>query len=288
MDTNKNKKSNRLTDKFRFSIYNDTTLESIFTFRTKGVLLIFIFIFCVITIVVSVVSLISFTPLKRFIPGYDQTIESRKILIDNALKVDSLQNEVDLWKLQLMSIQQISTGGEPLNIDSLIKLSNSSIDSLTAKYSTYSKDDSLLRAQVLREEQISTSSNIKIEQIEGLHFFPPVKGVITEEYNPAINHPYIDIAAVENSVVSSILDGTVVYQGWSDEYGYTIQVQHNNDIISIYKHNSKILKNIGDKVSAGTPIALVGNTGSLSHGNHLHFELWYKGEAIDPSKYIKL
>ncbi len=286
MDTNKNKKSNRLSDKFRFSIYNDTTLESLFTFRTKGILLIFLFIFNTILLIAAVVSLISFTPLKQLIPGYPSA-ESKRLLLQNAIKVDSLQNEIDLWKLQLMSIQQISIGGEPLQIDSIIKLPSNKIDSLTYKYSAYSKDDSLLRAHVLREEQISTSSRIKVEQIEGLHFFPPVKGVITEEYNPAISHPYIDIAAAENSVVSSTLDGTVIYKGWSDETGYTIQVQHSNDIISIYKHNSKILKSVGDKVSAGTPIALVGNTGSLSNGNHLHFELWYKGEAIDPTKYIK-
>ena len=287
MDTNKNKKSNRLSDKFRFAIYNDTTLESLFTFRTKGILLIFIFIFNTILLIAAVVSLISFTPLKELIPGYPSA-ESRRLLINNAIKVDSLQNEVELWKLQLISIQQISIGGEPLKIDSLINLPNSRIDSITSKYSAYAKDDSLLRAHVLREEQISTSSRVKIEQLDGLHFFPPVKGVITEEYNPAIKHPYIDIAAAENSVVSSTLDGTVIYQGWSDEYGYTIQVQHSNDIISIYKHNTKLLKTTGDKVSAGTPIALVGNTGTLSFGNHLHFELWHKGEAIDPSKYIKL
>ena len=151
----------------------------------------------------------------------------------------------------------------------------------------YRKDESLLRATVLKDEQFNIVGRQKIAQIEGLHFFPPVKGIVTEDFNQAINHPYVDIAAPENSVVSSVLNGTVISSGWNDETGYTIQVQHDNNLISIYKHNAKILKKIGDKVNAGTPIALVGNTGSLSTGAHLHFELWHKGEPINPSNYIK-
>ena len=84
-----------------------------------------------------------------------------------------------------------------------------------------------------------------------------------------------------------MLNGTVISSGWNDDTGYTIQVQHDNNLISIYKHNAKILKSTGDKVNAGTPIALVGNTGNLSTGAHLHFELWHKGEPINPSNYIK-
>jgi murein DD-endopeptidase MepM/ murein hydrolase activator NlpD len=121
--------------------------------------------------------------------------------------------------------------------------------------------------------------------IEGMHFFTPLKGVITQGYDPAM-HPYVDIAAPEGTAVNAIADGTVIYTGWSEETGYTIQLQHDSDIISIYKHNNKLIKSIGDKVKAGTPIALVGSTGILSTGPHLHFELWYKGESIDPSNHI--
>ena len=84
----------------------------------------------------------------------------------------------------------------------------------------------------------------------------------------------------------SVLDGTVIFAGWNDEFGYTIQIQHDGDIVTVYKHNQKLLKKTGDRVSAGAPIALLGNTGSLTTGDHLHFEMWYKGEAIDPTQYI--
>lgn len=272
--------------KYRFSIFNDTSHEEIFSFRAYGVLSILTILLAVIMLIASVTVLISFTSLREFIPGYPSA-QSRHDLIQNAIKIDSLQNEVNIWRLQLANIQRIATGQEPLHIDSLLNLSGNNSASVEFDAS-YAKDDSLLRATVLKEEQFNlTAKEHKIEQIEGLHFFPPLKGIITEEYNLAIEHPYLDIAAAENSTVSAILNGTVIYAGWDDESGYVIQLQHDNNLVSVYKHNSKLLKNVRDKVTAGTPIALVGSTGTLSTAPHLHFELWHKGEPIDPSQYMK-
>ncbi len=271
--------------KYRFSIFNDTTHEEIFAIRAYGALSIITLVVAVILLIASVTILISFTSLRELIPGYPSA-QSRQDLIQNAIKIDSLQNEINIWRLQLANIQRITTGKEPLMLDSLLNLSGSK-DSLVQYNDAYAKDDSLLRATVLKEEQFNLSAKHKeIEQIEGLHFFPPLKGVITEEYNLGIDHPYLDIAAPENSTVSAILDGTVIYAGWNDETGYVIQLQHDNNLVSVYKHNSKLLMKVRDKVKAGTPIALVGNTGTLSTAPHLHFELWHKGEAIDPAQYI--
>ncbi len=282
----KRKNKNKLSNKFRISIFNDTTHEVLFSFRGNGILTILTIVFFVILIIGSVTALISFTPLREFIPGYPSA-ESRRTLIQNTIKLDSLQNEVNLWRLQLSNIQRIVTGKEPLKIDSILSLSQYSDSSLTAS-SFYSKDDSLLRSTVLQEEQFNLSAQShKIEQIEGLHFFPPVKGIVTQEYNSAINHPFIDIAAPENSVVSSVLDGTVIAAEYSDQNGHIIQIQHDNNLVSIYKHNAKLLKKVGDKVSAGSPISLVGNTGTLSTASHLHFELWHKGQPVNPTDYIK-
>lgn len=282
----KNEKKSKLSNKFRFSIFNDTTHEELFAFRANGKLSLLTIVLGIIFLIVSVTLLISLTSLREFIPGYPSA-ESRRTLIQNALKLDSLQTEMSLWRLQLTNIQRVTIGEEPIKIDSMLNIAQKG-DARAVDATAFSKDDSLLRAAVLKEEQFSLKTKPqKIEQIEGLHFFPPVRGMITEEYNLGINHPYVDIAAEENSVVSSVLNGTVISAEWNDDYGYTIQIQHDNNLISIYKHNAKLLKKIGDKVSAGTPIALVGNTGKLSTGAHLHFELWHKGEPIDPSKYIK-
>ena len=275
-----------MAKKYRFSIFNDTTHEEIFVFRANGIRSILTIVLLVIFLIVSVTLLISYTSLREFIPGYPSA-QSRQDLIQNAIKIDSLQNEINLWRLQLANIQRITTGQKPLAIDSLLNLHGMG-DTTARVEGDYAKDDSLLRATVFKEEQFNLSAREhKIEQIEGLHFFPPLKGVVTEEYNPAIGHPYIDIAAPENSVVSAVLNGTVIYAGWDDENGFVIQIQHDNNLVSVYKHNSRLLKKVRDKVTAGTPISLVGNTGTLSTAPHLHFELWHKGEPIDPSQYIK-
>ena len=221
-------KLNKLSNKFRFSIFNDTTHEEIFIFRSNGLLFILTIILAIVFLIASVTMIISYTSLREMIPGYPSA-ESRRQLIQNSLKIDSLQNEINIWRLQLANIQRIAVGKQPLQIDSILNLTKGK--DTVVNYSTYLKDDSLLRAAVLKEEQFNITGKQKIEQIEGLHFFPPVKGIVTEEFNPTINHPYLDIAAPENSVVSSVLNGTVISSGWNVDTGYTTQVQHDNNLI---------------------------------------------------------
>lgn len=238
----------------------------------------------VIVIIGLVTVLISFTPLREYIPGYP-TADTRREIIQNAIKTDSLEQAVKMWDFHLTNIQRIVNGKEPiLPANTAASQDSSDIPELPT---TLSKEDSIMRDEVIKQEQFNLGSRRDIQQIEGLHFFPPVKGIISDRFNLATNHPFLDIAAPANSVVSAVLDGTVILANWSDETGFTIQIQHNNDLISIYKHNSKLLKKRGDKVKAGTAIALVGDKGSLSTGSHLHFELWHKGVAVDPEKYIK-
>ncbi|MDD2583948.1 MAG: M23 family metallopeptidase [Bacteroidales bacterium] len=283
----KKEKRNRLRNKFRFSIFNDTSHEQVFAFRSSGLMMLISVVIAIFILIGSVTLLISLTPLREFIPGYPNA-QTRHAIVQNALKADSLEQSMKLWDFHLNNIQRIVVGMEPLDHQE-ITASNKLIDTsstLFAKDST-TNSDSLLRQEVLKQEQlILKAQERKINQIEGLHFFSPVKGIVSNGFNIAINHPFIDIAAPANSAVSAVLDGTVILSTWTEETGYTIQIQHSNNLISIYKHNSKLLKKSGEKVKAGTVIALVGDTGSLSSGNHLHFELWHKGVPIDPQLYI--
>ncbi|PKO97192.1 MAG: peptidase M23 [Bacteroidetes bacterium HGW-Bacteroidetes-7] len=281
-------KRNRLRSKFRFSIFNDTSHEELFVFRANGLMMLVSIALAVIFIIGSVTLLISFTPLREFIPGYPNA-QTRRAIVQNAIKADSLEHTIRMWDFHLNNIQRIVSGLEPLQPENLTSAATPGDTSLKATFSqSVSKEDSILREEVIRQEKFNLGSgNRSIEQIEGLHFFPPVKGVISNGFNMATNHPFIDIAAPANSVVSAVLDGTVVLAAWTEETGFTIQIQHENDLISIYKHNSKLLKKSGDRVSAGMAIGLVGNTGTLSSGYHLHFELWHKGVPVDPTKYIK-
>ena len=232
----------------------------------------------------AVYCVIAFTPVRTFIPGYPDA-HSKRAAIQNAIRIDSLENVIYRWELYSENLRRVVEGEEPLKIDSLINASRSSSRQISDE-ATLTLKDSLLRQQVRKEEQFDISGTEKRNlPIEGLHFFTPLKGVVSQGYDQAV-HPYIDITAPSGSVVKAVLDGTVINDSWSEDTGYTVQIQHDGDIISIYKHNEKLLKKTGDKVTAGSPIALVGNTGKLSTGEHLHFELWYKGETVDPTRYI--
>ena len=268
---------------FRLAFIDDKTHEHLVTLHFTRTT----FFVAVVTILVllcaAIYSIIAFTPVRTFIPGYPDA-RSKRAAIQNAITIDSLENVIFRWELYSENLRRAVEGEEPVKIDSLIKAKNAATE---LDMEAIARQDSLLREQVKEEEKFGISGRTQRDlPIEGLHFFTPVTGVISQGYDPAV-HPYIDIAAPEGSVVKATLDGTVIFAGWSDEAGHTIQLQHEGDIVSIYKHNEKLLKKAGDKVTAGSPIALVGNTGELTTGDHLHFELWHKGQTVDPTLYIK-
>ncbi len=285
--TSKDKKS-KLSTKYRFAIIEDESHKNLFVFRSTRLGIILAITVIVLLLLIGAFCITAYTPIKRLIPGYP-SLQTQSMAIDNASKVDSLEREIKMWAFQLTNIQRIISGNEPFPIDSVATAVNNYNSKIVTVKQTSSKDDSLLREEITKAERfdIVSSSDTKIKQIEGLLFFPPVTGVVTENYNRAIGHPYIDIAVAANSMVYATLDGTIISAGWNDDTGYTIQIQHSNDLISVYKHNVKLLKQTGDRVSAGTPISLAGDAGKLSTGSHLHFELWHKGEPIDPILYIK-
>lgn len=228
--------------------------------------------------------LIAFTPMKTLIPGYPDA-KTKHEAIQNAIRIDSLENVILKWDLYAENLRRVVEGEEPLKIDSILNI-NTDRTLSEARARKLAEKDSLLRKEVSSEDKSDIpSGSAKVLPIEGMHFFTPLKGVVSQGYDKAL-HPYLDITAPGNSVVMSVLDGTVISDGWSDDDGYTIRIQHEGDVISVYKHNQKLMKKTGDKVKAGTAIAIVGGTGKTADGDHLHFELWHKGEAVDPTKYI--
>ncbi len=282
----KREKQTKWVKKIRITITDNESHAELFSRAATKTSLIIICSAATFLLLAIAYILIAYTPLRQTIPGYPSS-ESKQMAVANKLQIDSLEREISMWAFQVGNIQRVVTGRDPVNLDTL---SSSKREVTADNYykQIYAEKDSILRNEVQEEDAFSASSQKKkITQIEGLHFFTPIKGMITDGYNKAINHPFIDIAAAANTTVYSILDGTVISAGWNDDTGYTIQIQHDNNLISIYKHNEQLLRSSGDKVKAGTPIAIVGNTGKLSTGTHLHFELWHNGEAIDPTAYIK-
>lgn len=270
---------------FRLALIDDKTHKHLVTFHFTRTTFFIALVTLIVVICAAIYSIIAYTPIRTFIPGYPDA-RSKRAAIQNAITIDSLENVIFRWELYSENLRRAVEGEEPIRIDSLIKAQENP-DAAAPDMEEIARQDSLLRERVKEEEQFGISAREQRDlPIEGLHFFTPLKGVVSQGYDPVV-HPYVDIAAPEGSVVKATLDGTVIFAGWSDETGHTIQIQHDGDIVSIYKHNEKLLKKAGDKVTAGAPIALVGNTGELTTGDHLHFELWHKGQTVDPTLYIK-
>ena len=239
----------------------------------SALLLLFLAAFC----------LIAFTPLRTFVPGYPDALVQRTA-IRNSMTIDSLESVVGRWELYAENLRRIVEGEDPVKIDSIVRAQAAQPLDEAGRAQLHTRD-SVLRQQVMEAEQFGLDSRTRKLPIEGMHFFPPLKGVISQGFETTL-HPGIDITAPANSVVMAVLDGTVIEAAWSDETGYTLVLQHEGDLISIYKHNQRLMHSVGDKVTAGAPVAIAGNTGALTTGDHLHLELWYKGEAVDPAKYI--
>ena len=273
------------TSNFRLAVIDDQSHKQLLTVHFNRTTLFITIVSVLVTLSAIIFSIIAYTPVRTFIPGYPDA-RSKRAAIQNAITIDSLETVIYKWGIYSENLKRVMEGMDPIKIDSIVNASMPA-STKTADMAEIQRRDSLLRERVKEEDQFGISAERQKRKlpIEGMHFFCPLKGVISQAYN-AVSHPYIDITAPQGSVVKAVLDGTVIYSGWSEDFGHTIQIQHEEDIVSIYKHNEKLLKKTGDKVTAGSPIALVGNSGSLTTGTHLHLELWHQGNAVDPAKYI--
>ena len=233
-------------------------------------------------IVILVILLIATTGLREYIPGYPKA-EYRQMLIHNALKVDSLESELEKRDQFFSNIQAIISGETPDDnfvVDTIVEPND-------IEFQEFNHDsvfqDKLIAEQLSLSIQKNQLKDIDISQI---HFFKPVNGVVSERFNSTGNHFGVDLVSSANSMISAVLDGSVIFSGWTLETGYVIYIQHESNLISAYKHNAELLKNTGDMVNAGEAVAIIGNSGELSTGPHLHFELWYNGTALNPEQYI--
>jgi murein DD-endopeptidase MepM/ murein hydrolase activator NlpD len=206
------------------------------------------------------------------------------------MKSDSLERVLRVNTFYLQNIRRVINGELPAgNItDTAAGMNAAGYDSINLdKISSSEKE---LRKEVEQDERFSVGTLTHLtagkSTIRGFHFFPPVKGYITESFNAAEQHYGLDIVAPENEPIKSTLDGIVIFANWTAETGYVMAVQHSNNLISLYKHNSVLLKEEGNYVKAGEVIAIIGNTGELTSGPHLHFELWYNGLPLNPEDYL--
>ena len=274
----------RIRFKYKLSFINEGTLEEVWSFRlSKLSAFVTLALFACFLIAVTALIIIT-TPIRNYLPGY-LDVEVRKEIVENALRADSLERMVAIHELYLSNVAGILSGTLPL--DSIRQ-----IDSLATNDENYeiprSPSEEAFVKEFAEEEKYNLTVLADPEKVptDGVFFYKPVNGTVSAHYEAAIRHYGVDLVAKERESVLATLDGTVVYAGFDSNQGNVIQLQHKNGFISVYKHNALLLKEVGDIVQAGEAIALVGNTGKLSTGPHLHFELWYKGNPVNPEEYI--
>ena len=272
-----------LKDHYRLIIYNDTTIQTVWSIKLTPLKVLTLGSLGAILLVLLTTVIIAYTPLRENIPGYPSA-KVRQQIIRNYVLVDSLENEIKTRDNYFDKIRTLIKGDVPSDeassTDTVVKVAQANFQNMNA--------DSIFQDKLLEEKlNLSvTKSPKRIPNIANIHFFTPLHGLITNKFDPKTDHFAVDVVGKQNSPISSVLDGTVIFSGWTINTGYSIYIQHDNNIISAYKHNAELLKVVGDKVKAGDVIAIMGNSGELTTGPHLHFELWYNGTAVNPETYI--
>lgn len=282
---------NKLRTSYRLVFLNESTFEERFSVRLTRILVITTLLSLAVLFITLTFFVIAYTPLKEYIPGYPD-VKQKKELYKLNKTIDSLIVDVKVKSVYLENIKRIIENKPPLTKDSIMA-SKKIVDYDTIE-DIKSKQDSLLRASFENQAKFNLffpeteapniiSGNVLIQS---QNFFKPLDGIITSPFNAMEKHYGIDIVASHNEAVKAVLDGTVIISSWTLETGYVILLQHKGNILSVYKHCATLLKQEGELVKAGEPIAIAGNSGEDTSGPHLHFELWYNGSPVNPVNYI--
>lgn len=288
----KESKANRL---LRMTVFIDKSLEPLFTLRFTPVMLAVGIGALAILLIVGVTLLIAFTGLREYIPGYP-TGEERVMIMQNLQRVDSLATELEMRDNMMKNLRAVLSGDDRILLqgsaqtDSTLTPGNVTKEGLAGLNREKSSEENAFITEVESAEKYdvdaSQSETGVNQELEATFFFSPLKGIVTDGFGVRNGHLGVDVAATDGTPVMSTLAGTIIFAEWTVQTGYVIMVQHDNQLVSVYKHNARLLKKEGARVKAGEAIALVGNSGELTSGPHLHFELWYMGAPLNPENYI--
>lgn len=280
---NKRKFKQKLTNKYRLVVLNEDTFEEKLTFKLNR-LNVFIFgsLFSIL-LIVGTIFLIAFTPLKEYIPGYSST-KLKKEATQLVYKVDSLEQVLEVNNVYIQKVKELLTG----KVSEVLFDKDSVLQTIQFDKDSVNLDPSDIDLEFRQEVESADRYSIFNEATKKAEivFFAPVAGTLTDGYNPKTKHFAVDIAVEMGTPVKSVADGTVIFAQWTADTGHVIIVEHSGGFISIYKHNTALHKEQGDLVKSGEVIASAGNTGELSTGPHLHFELWNEGYPVNPVNYI--
>jgi murein DD-endopeptidase MepM/ murein hydrolase activator NlpD len=281
----------KLRDKYKLVILNDETYEEKLSFKLSRLNVFVATGTLAVLLIIITTIIIAFTPLREYIPGYTDVALYEQLYrieeLSDSLDADARQKALYLENLRIVLSGKDTTIISPLKQDTVNKYNDIS--------SAAAPEDSAFRFEF--ESQLAGGAEeIKISErshtgerpdISSFSFFTPLRGIVTSKFDPTSKHFGVDIVSVQNEAIKATLDGVIIFSGWTLETGYTISIQHANDLVSVYMHNSALLKDQGSYVKAGDPVAIIGSSGESSTGPHLHFELWYNGVPVNPVDFIK-
>ena len=280
---NKKKLQTKLLHKYRLVVLNEDTFEERFAVKLTRLNVFSLSSLAAIILIILTTLLIVLTPLREYIPGYSSAALQKQAL-NLSYKTDSLIKAINMNDLYIKSIKSALSGevsSVVINKDSIFKAAQADTDVFEL---IPSAADSILREKVSREDKYNLFKTAISSK--DFVFFPPVNGPLSAGFDSKEKHYAVDIVTPINTPVKSTSDGRVIFTSWTSEAGYVIIIDHGDELISVYKHNSALLKSQGDIVRTGEVIALIGNSGEQSTGPHLHFELWHMGNAVNPESYI--
>jgi len=281
---------NKMSQSFRLTLHKNPNFEE------KGrvnfsLLQLYLYTFLgLITLVILVASLIILTPIRGFIPGYGDLSHPKKIR-ELSLALEDMESRLqanELYTTNFMKMLQDSTQTKD-DISSDQRVETNVVAEVVEKV----KEDAEIRQEIAFSDQnfeqrvMTTNSDQQSISLDRIYFLPPLMGPVSASYEPDKKHYGIDILAPKNTPIKASLDGYVIQSDWTMDAGNTIGIQHDNNIVTFYKHNSTLLKKVGDQVKAGEAIAIIGNSGELTDGPHLHFEIWHKGKTINPADFVE-
>jgi murein DD-endopeptidase MepM/ murein hydrolase activator NlpD len=280
---NKKKLQKKLLHKYRLVVLNEDTFEERLAFKLTR-LNVFVLGSLTAILLVAVTSvLIAFTPVREYIPGYSSTALQKQAL-ELDFKTDSLLDVVYMNDAYISSVKKVLRGevsAVVINKDSIFKAAQADADVLDLNPS---KADSILRAKVSNEDKYNLFETATT--VADFVFFPPVNGSISADFDINEKHFAVDIVIPKNTPIKATADGRVLFASWTSDASYVIIIDHGDELISVYKHNSSLTKSQGEFVKAREVLAISGSSGELSTGPHLHFELWNNGIPLNPTTFI--
>lgn len=267
---------------YRLVILNDETFGEKLSLKLSPLSLIISISAITIVMVTLVITLVALTPLREYIPGYGNVYD-RKQLLHLTQKADSIEQTMRAKEEYMNNLVKVFTEKEEPNP---AKPKKDSLKDYSKIKSDPSQADINFRKEIEENKGLATVAYTKPKVLNDLVFYSPVKGLVTTSYNIMEDHFGVDVVTKPDESIKAPLDGTIIYTGFTVEDGYIIHIQHGNNLMSVFKHNSHLNKKIGERVKTGEVISSVGNTGLNSKGPHMHFELWYNGTPVNPEEFV--